>query len=320
MFTGIFKDTSVRILITFMILLCILSSLVLPDWMQNNFMYGLSRGLAILGLMLLWRTNLVSFGHALYYGFGAYAVALCQKYFGITDILLRFAIAVIAAGLLGFCLGFILRKYREIFFAMLSLAFSMVLYGLLAKAEFLGSTDGMSISPSTLFGLELTRQYLFFLITFFVICAAVSIQAYLRSTLGHLTTAIQDNEIRVEFLGFSVQKAIHIKYVISACLAGGAGGLMAASFGQVDPDSMVNWNVSGELVFITIMSGWGNILAPFIGAIIFEFIRTYAFEWAPQAWAAIVGGTLLAIIFFFPGGIWSIIEKVFNYGKKKDVK
>ena len=81
MFTGIFKDTSVRILITFMITLCVLSSLVLPDWMQNNFMYGLSRGLAILGLMLLWRTNLVSFGHALYYGFGAYAVALCQKYF-----------------------------------------------------------------------------------------------------------------------------------------------------------------------------------------------------------------------------------------------
>ena len=107
---------------------------------------------------------------------------------------------------------------------------------------------------------------------------------------------------------------------MSACLAGGAGGLMAASLGQVDPDSMVNWNVSGELVFITIMSGWGNILAPFIGAIIFEFIRTYAFEWAPQAWAAIVGGTLLAIIFFFPGGIWSVIEKVFNYGKKKDVR
>ena len=54
--------------------------------------------------------------------------------------------------------------------------------------------------------------------------------------------------------------------------------------------------------------------------ILFEFIRTYAFEWAPQAWQAIVGGTLLAIIFFFPGGIWSVIEKVFNYGKKKNVK
>jgi len=193
MFKDIFKDTSVRILITFMVVLCVSASLVLPEWMQNNFLYGLSRGLAVLGLMLLWRTNLISFGHALYYGFGAYAVALSQKYFGITDILLRFAIAVIAAGILGFMLGFILKKYREIFFAMLSLAFSMVLYGLLAKAEFLGSTDGMSISPSTLLGMELTREYLLFLIAFFVICTAVSIQAYLRSTLGHLTTAISDN-------------------------------------------------------------------------------------------------------------------------------
>jgi ABC-type branched-subunit amino acid transport system permease subunit len=83
---------------------------------------------------------------------------------------------------------------------------------------------------------------------------------------------------------------------------------------------MVNWNVSGELVFITIMSGSGNILAPFIGAIAFEFLRTYAYEWAPQAWQMIVGGTLLAIIFFFPGGIWSVLEKIFNQGKKKNVK
>ena len=67
--------------------------------------------------------------------------------------------------------------------------------------------------------------------------------------LGHLTTAISDNEIRVEYLGYSVEKAIHIKYVISACLAGGAGGLMAASLGQVDPDSMVLWSVSGCLLY-----------------------------------------------------------------------
>ena len=317
MFKGIFKDQSVQVSIGFVLILLILGSFVLPEWMSNNFMYGLSRGLAVLGLMILWRTNLVSFGHALYYGFGAYAVAMCQKYFGITDIFLRFFIAVTAAGLLGFALGFILRQYREIFFAMLSLAFSMVLYGLLAKAEFLGSTDGMSISPSTILGYELGRFGLLYFISFFVICAIVFAQAYLRSSLGHLTTAISDNEIRVEYLGYSVEKAIHIKYVISACLAGGAGGLMAASLGQVDPDSMVLWSVSGELVFVTIMSGLGNILAPFMGAVLFEFIRTYAFELAPQAWQMIIGGTLLGIIFFSPGGLWSLFQK-FSFLKKKN--
>ena len=317
MFKGILKDQSVQLSIGFVLILLIFGSFILPEWMSNNFMYGLSRGLAVLGLMILWRTNLVSFGHALYYGFGAYAVAMCQKYFGITDIFLRFFIAVVAAGLLGFALGFILRKYREIFFAMLSLAFSMVLYGLLAKAEFLGSTDGMSISPSSIFGYELGRFGLFYFISFFVICAIIFAQAYLRSSLGHLTTAISDNEIRVEYLGYSVEKAIHIKYVISACLAGGAGGLMAASLGQVDPDSMVLWSVSGELVFVTIMSGLGNILAPFMGAVLFEFIRTYAFELAPQAWQMIIGGTLLGIIFFSPGGLWSLFQK-FNILRKKN--
>ena len=97
-----------------------------------------------------------------------------------------------------------------------------------------------------------------------------------------------------------------------------AGGAMAMALGQVDPDSMVNWTVSGELVFITIMSGPGSVIAPFIGAIVFEFIRTYAFELAPQAWQLIVGGTLLAIIFFLPGGIWSLIEKPWAKGDAKN--
>ena len=199
----------------------------------------------------------------------------------------------------------------------LSLAFSMVLYGLLAKAEFLGSTDGMSISPSTMFGFELGRFGLFYFIGFVVILSLIFAHAYLRSSLGHLTTAIMDNEIRVEYLGYSVEKAIHIKYVISACLAGGAGGLMAAALGQVDPDSMVLWSVSGELVFVTIMAGLGNILAPFVGAIFFEFIRTYAYEFVPQAWQMIIGGTLLAIIFFLPGGLWSLFQKINPFKKEK---
>ncbi len=76
MFKGIFKDQSAQVSIGFVLILLILGSFVLPEWMSNNFMYGLSRGLAVLGLMILWRTNLVSFVHALYYGFVAYALAL----------------------------------------------------------------------------------------------------------------------------------------------------------------------------------------------------------------------------------------------------
>ena len=145
--------------------------------------------------------------------------------------------------------------------------------------------------------------------------AAVLVHGYLRSTLGRLTTAVRDNEIRVEYLGYSVAQAIHIKYVISAVLTGAAGALTAMALGQVDPDSMVNWTASGELVFVTILSGPGSVAAPFIGALIFELLRTYAFELAPHAWQMIVGGTLLAVIFFLPGGLWSIVARTLRAKK-----
>ena len=287
------------------------SGLLLPAWVVNNLMFGLARGAAVLGLLVLWRTGLMSFGHALYFGLGAYAVAMSEQWLGVTDFALRIVIAMLAATLVGVLLGFILRRYRDIFFAMLSLAFSMVLYGILVKTEALGSTDGFSVSQTTFLGwLPQDKLALFMAIALVCLALAVLVQVYLKSTLGRLTTAIKDNEIRVEYLGFSVARAIHVKYVISAALAGAAGGMMAMALGHVDPDSMVYWTVSGELVFITIMAGPGSVLAPFIGAILFEFLRTYAFEIAPHAWQLIVGATLLLIIFFLPGGVWSLLERI----------
>mgnify|MGYP003700620529 CR=1 FL=1 len=303
-------DRTIRWAVPAFVAFALLGS-VLEGWILNNVMFGLARGLAVLGLLVLWRTGLISFGHALYFGIGAYAVALVDQWAGVTDIFVRIALAVAAAAAVGFVLGFILRRYRSIFFAMLSLAFSMVLYGILVKVEALGSTDGFSVSPTTIFGWAPEDKYvLFCAVIALAIVAIVLVQFYLKTALGHLTTAIRDNELRVEYLGYSVERAIHVKYMISAALAGAAGGMMAMALGQVDPDSMVNWTISGELVFITIMAGPGNVVAPFIGGVVFEFLRTYAFEWAPHAWQLITGGTLLAIIFFLPRGIWSIAERL----------
>lgn len=291
------------------LLLLVLGGTVLPDWILNNVMFGLSRGLAVLGLLVLWRTGLISFGHALYFGIGAYSVALAEQFWGVTDIFLRLLLALVTTGLIGFAIGFVLRRYRGIFFAMLSLALSMVLYGIIVKMEALGSTDGFSVSPTTYLGWQPEGKFhLFIAISVAVFLSILLVQFYLRSALGYLTTAIRDNELRVEYLGYSVARAIHVKYVISAVLAGSAGAFMAMSLGQVDPDSMVNWTVSGELVFITVMAGPGNVVAPFIGGVVFELLRTYAFEFAAHAWQLIVGAALLGIIFFLPRGLWSLFE------------
>ena len=312
-----FNDRTAKFLLLAALVICVGGAFA-PNWIVNQFMFGFSRALAILGLMVLWRTGLVSFGHAFYFGLGAYAVAILDSKLGVSDVFLRLMAGAIVAGVAGFLIGFIMRNYRDIFFAMLNTAISMVLFGIVVKTESLGSTDGFAISASTIFGLSPETKYpLFVIITLVGLSAALAVNFYLKTTFGKLTTAIRDNEIRVEYLGFSVAHAIHLKYTISAILAGGAGALMAMSLGQVDPESMINWTVSGELVFVTILSGPGNVIAPFIGSLVFEVLRTYAFELAPQAWQLIMGATFLTIIFFLPGGIWSLIEKL---GGKKNAK
>lgn len=304
------RDRTAQIVVGAM-LLCAIAGYFIPGWFMNQLMFGFSRALAVLGLLVLWRTGLVSFGHAFYFGLGAYTVALLDINLGVSDAFVRLIATILVTGVVGFLAGFILRNYRSIFFAMLSLALSMVLYGIIVKTEALGSTDGFAVSAPTFFGFAPEGKYpLFVLICAIGAIAGVLVQAYLNSTLGSLTTAIRDNEVRVEYLGYSVAQAIHVKYVMSAVLAGLAGALMAMALGQVDPDSMVNWTASGELVFVTILSGPGSILAPFIGAVVFELLRTYAFELVPHAWQMIVGGTLLTVILFLPGGVWSIVEKV----------
>lgn len=306
-----FDKTLTALTVAFVVLLA--ADFLLAEWMRFIGLQTLARGAVALGLLVLWRTGLVSFGHALYFGFGAYAAALLSRE-GVTDAFLLILCSTLSAGLLAFLLGFLLRRYRAIFFALLNMAFSMILYGVLVKTEHLGSSDGFGVAKPTFLGYapdgEAVQITLFAFALTLTYLIVVAVHIYLKSTLGHMTMAIRENEIRVEYLGYSAEKAIHIKYVMSGLLAGFGGGLMALAVGQVDPDSMANWTVSGEFVFITILSGTGSVAATYIGALVFELIRTYAFEYAPQVWQLILGGTLLAIILFLPEGLWSLRERL----------
>lgn len=285
----------------------------LAEWMRFIGLQSLARGAVALGLLLLWRTGLVSFGHALFFGWGAYTAALLTRV-GISDAFVLTVLGTLSAGVLAFVLGFLLRRYRAIFFALLNMAFSMILYGVLVKTEALGSTDGFGVAKPTFLGYspdgEAIQISLFIFTAVVTFLLVLALRVYQRTTLGQMSMAVRENEIRLEYLGYSAEHAIHIKYVISGLLAGFGGVIMALAIGQVDPDSMAYWTVSGEFVFITILSGTGNVAAPFIGALVFELIRTYAFELVPYAWQLILGSTLLAIIMFLPEGIWSLLDRL----------
>ena len=120
-----------------------------------------------------------------------------------------------------------------------------------------------------------------------------------------------DEAIRImnfEYIGASVKSTIHINYVISAVFVGLAGGLTAITVGHIDPE-MSYWTTSGEFVFITILSGTGSVFAPFVGAVIFETIRSFAYELSPNTWQMSLGLVMLIVIMFLPEGIWSLLKK-----------
>ena len=291
---------------------------LLPDWVVSLVTIAFANALVVLGLVVLWRAGLVSFGQALYYCIGAYAVALTARWTGFTDAFALVVIGGVAAGLMAFLIGFLLARYREIFFAMLSLALSMILYGVLVKSESLGSTDGFSVATPTFLGYAPHRDALSLALYWLTLgvdaIGAVLIGVYFRSVAGALAAPIRDNEIRVEFLGVSVTSIIHTKVVIAGILGGLGGALAALAIGHVDPN-MAYWTTSGGFVFVTILAGSGYVAATFVGSLVFEAVRSFAFDVMPQLWQMTLGSVLLLTILFLPDGLGSLVARLKRRGE-----
>jgi branched-chain amino acid transport system permease protein len=286
---------------------------LLPDWALFLGTISLAKGLVALGLVLLMRTGLVSFGQGLYYALGAYAAGIAPQLLGVHDAFIMVLAGAGAAAAVGLLLGVLLARYRAIFFAMLSLAFSMILYGLLVKSPALGSTDGFGAAARTVAGLALegpvARYGLFALGGLAAFAGAALLHGYLESHLGRLTPAVRDNELRVEYMGASARNVVHLNLVLAAALAGAGGAIAALAVGHVDPDSTAYWTTSGEFVFVAILSGTGSVAAPFLGAVLLEVLRNFAYAHAPNTWQLVVGGVMLLVILFLPEGLWSLFRR-----------
>jgi branched-chain amino acid transport system permease protein len=296
-----------------MFLLAALAGPFLPDWIVALATVSLANALVVLGLIVLWRAGLVPFGQALYYCVGAYVVALLGKWTGFSDAIGLVLLGGVAAGIVATIVGFLLARYREIFFAMLSLALSMILYGVLVKTESLGSTDGFSVTVPTFLGFAphgaALGLALYWLTLAFGAISAVLISAYFNSIAGCLAAPIRDNEIRVEFLGVSVSGIVHAKVIIAGVLGGLGGALAALTVGHVDPN-MAYWTTSGGFVFVTILAGAGSIAAAFIGSVVFESVRSFAVDVMPGLWQMTLGSVLLLTILFLPEGLGSVFMRL----------
>jgi ABC-type branched-subunit amino acid transport system permease subunit len=288
------------------------AALLTPLWFVSLATVALSTGLVVSGLIILWRAGLVPFGQALFFATGAYTVALTARWLKINDAVVLVVLGTLAATLVALLVGLLLARYREIFFAMLSLALSMILYGILVKSEALGSTDGINVAQATFFGMKprgaAYTHAMFWLALVLVFVAWLAVSKYLSSIAGQLAGAIRDNEIRVEYLGLSVTRLVHLKLTLAAALAGAGGALAALTINHVDPQ-MAYWTTSGSFVFVTILAGAASVPAAFVGALLFEIVRSIAVVVLPGGWQMILGTVLLLTILFVPDGLGSLVVR-----------
>ncbi|HTO45268.1 MAG TPA: branched-chain amino acid ABC transporter permease [Burkholderiales bacterium] len=301
---------AIAVLLVSALLLLVGVPLLLSGWLLFLLTVASAKALAVLGIVLLLRGKLLTFGHALYYATGAYAAGMAVRYLGVHEALVLLALALVAGVAMGALLGLLVARYRAVYFALLNLAFSMVLYGMLLKLyNVTGGTDGIGIGEPTLAGFRLGGNALrIAMYELSVILTAVLVyftHRFFVSPLGYTLRAIRDNEVRVEYMGVSVWRAVYVSYIIAGALGAVSGCLIALSVGHITPD-LAFWSQSGEFVFVAILGGTGSVLAPVIGSVLFEAVRNYAFELSPYTWQMTLGIVLLLIIFFLPGGVWSL--------------
>lgn len=284
---------------------------LLPTWLAFLVTMAAAQGLVSLGLVLLMRSGVVSFGQGLVFAAGGYTAAIGFGKLGLTDALLLALMGGAVAAVVAAPFAWLIARYRGIFFAMLSLALSMVLYGLLLKSQTLGGSDGFNMGRPTLFGMRPADDwstYTSYALTVTLSAiVAMAMRVYFDSTRGLVALAARDNEIRVEYLGSSVQSLIATNFVIAAFLGGMGGALTVMALGHVEPDFSY-WTRSGDFVFVAILAGHHSVIAAFVASTALEVVRSFSSAYFPNSWQLALGVFLLAVIRFLPRGIGSLWE------------
>lgn len=280
--------------------------------LQFTLTIALAKGLAALGVAVLLRAGLISIGHAMFFAIGAYTVAFLMRDLAVTDFAVLLVAATMVSAAFGLLFGAFLVRYRAIFFAMLNLAVSMVLFALLAKLYGLtGGTDGVRVATPTIFGASLSSGAFADVLYYVGLAAATlvgfGVHRYLKSPLGHALSAVHTNEVRLEYLGVSAWSVLLVAYTLSAALAGLGGAIGAMAIGHVVPE-FAFWTESGHIVLVAVLGGIGGVAGPFIGSIFLEVVHAVAVGFAADAWNLITDAALIAVIVFLPRGLYGLLD------------
>ncbi len=284
---------------------------VLDQYQTILLSYGLVMAIAALGFnLLLGYTGLLSFGHSAYFGVGAYAVALMVKYLRISSMEAFLVGAVVASTFVTAVFGFVCVRYTRIFFGILTLALSQVLWSLAFKFFWVtGGTDGLRVPTPTLLGMVsgkddkiafLAHAYYYYVLAVFFICV-VLMWVIVSSPFGKALQAIRDNETRAQFIGIRIRTYRWIAFMVSGIFTGIAGALWVPLNGLTTPDIM-HWTFSGEIVFMTVLGGFRSFAGPIVGAVVFNYLKTFAVGYTVY-WQLLLGVVLVVLVLSLPTGL-----------------
>jgi len=276
-------------------------------------------GLFALGYnVCLGYTGMLSFGHAAYFGVGAYATGIVlirlweNVWFGLFCGLLMGAVTA-------FILGYLCIKRRGIYFAMLTLAFAQLIYFIgFQWVDLTGGDNGLRnipLVPLSLPGLSIditTPLRYYFFVLFFVVLSLLALNRILQSPFGHVLQAVRENEHRALSCGYETTNVRWMAFIISGSISGLAGGLYALYLHFVGIETL-HWLTSGQVVMITLLGGMGTFIGPFIGAGVFLFLEDVLSALTAN-WMIFLGTIFVLCVLFFPGGIWGTIKELTSKG------
>ena len=258
--------------------------------------------------LLIGFVGLLSFGHAAFFGGAAYVTAHAVKVWGLTPEL-AILTGVVAAAFMGLVVGFLAIRRQGIYFAMVTLALSQMIFFFFLQAPFTGGENGLQGVPrGHLFGLVDLDDPLAMYYTVLVIFLAgyLAIRRIVHSPFGNILKAIRENEPRAVSLGYRVERYKLAAFVISAALAGLAGGTKALVF-QLASLTDVQWQMSGEVILMTLLGGIGTLVGPVVGAGLVVGLENYLAGWAFPV-TVLIGIIFVACVLLFRRGVVGEIE------------
>jgi len=263
---------------------------------------------------LLGFTGVLSFGHAAYFGLGAYCTAITIKYlYPSTPVAML--VGIVTATAAAAVIGPMIARLRGVYFAMCTIAFGQVFYFIAFRwSSVTGGDDGLSawhriplnFGFATLDILNSNKAFYYFALTAFATCAA-AMAFLLSSPFGRTLLAIRENERRARFLGIPVDRHIWASWVISCLFVGVAGALYALLNDFVDPRAL-RWDQSGNFVIMAVLGGMRSFWGPLIGAAIFIVLQDYVSS-VTQNWMSFIGLFFVLVVLFFPRGVLGIIRR-----------